>query len=66
MYLSVFVLRTGWLVFYASVAVFVGLFVFWAIFIFLLVPSEERQLEAQFGEKYLDYKNSVPRWIGRP
>ncbi|NOH11278.1 MAG: isoprenylcysteine carboxylmethyltransferase family protein [Chloroflexi bacterium] len=25
--------------------------------------SEERGLEARFGEEYLEYKRNVPRWI---
>jgi protein-S-isoprenylcysteine O-methyltransferase Ste14 len=30
-----------------------------------VVPWEERNLEARFGEAYLRYKHSVPRWLGR-
>jgi protein-S-isoprenylcysteine O-methyltransferase Ste14 len=29
------------------------------------VPYEERDLEARFGEGYRQYKNTVPRWLGR-
>jgi protein-S-isoprenylcysteine O-methyltransferase Ste14 len=27
------------------------------------IPIEERELEKEFGEKYLDYKRRVPRWL---
>lgn len=27
------------------------------------IPKEERDMEKEFGMKYLDYKNRVPRWI---
>jgi protein-S-isoprenylcysteine O-methyltransferase Ste14 len=42
----------------------------WLVFFFLLnniyFPLfEERSLEKRFGEKYLDYKKNVPRWIPR-
>jgi protein-S-isoprenylcysteine O-methyltransferase Ste14 len=33
--------------------------------ILTLVPREERDLEAEFGDFYLQYKNRVPRWFGR-
>lgn len=30
------------------------------------VPVEERALERQFGEAYLDFASATPRWLGRP
>ena len=27
------------------------------------IPREERNLERQFGQEYLDYKNRVRRWL---
>ena len=27
------------------------------------IPIEERELEEEFGEKYIDYKRQVPRWL---
>lgn len=30
---------------------------------FRVVPREERTLEARFGEVYLHYKHTVPRWL---
>jgi len=29
----------------------------------VVIPREENDLERRFGEAYLDYKNTVPRWI---
>jgi protein-S-isoprenylcysteine O-methyltransferase Ste14 len=55
----------GWTVFYGSPAVAIGCALLWALFTFRVIPGEERQLEALFGDEYLEYKRSVRRWIGR-
>ncbi len=65
MYLSGMAIWLGWVLFYGSVAVCVGLVVVWGSVIFLVVLWEERELEARFGEAYLQYKNTVPRWLGK-
>ena len=65
MYLSGLITWLGWTIFYGSPAVFVALVLLWAIFSFRIIPNEERQLEELFGNAYLDYKDSVRRWIGR-
>ena len=66
MYGSELVLIFGWAIFYGSLAVLVAT-VFWgAFFTCYQVPQEERILEASIGEAYLDYKNKVPRWLGKP
>ena len=31
----------------------------------VILPREERGLEAAFGQAYLQYKNRVPRWLGK-
>jgi protein-S-isoprenylcysteine O-methyltransferase Ste14 len=64
-YLSGMVIWLGWVIFYGSVAVFVGFVVVWVSVTFLVVPWEERELEARFGEAYLRYKHTVPRWLGK-
>ena len=64
-YLSGMAIWLGWVIFYGSVAVFVGLVGGWVSVIFLVVPWEEHKLEARFGEAYLRYKHTVPRWLGR-
>ena len=65
MYVSGLFVWFGWMVFYGSPAVFVALVLLWSIFAFRVIPHEERQLEALFGDDYLDYKRSVRRWIWR-
>ncbi len=65
MYLSGMVIWLGWIIFYGSVAVLGGAVVFWGSVALLVVPWEEHKLEARFGEAYLRYKNSVPRWVGK-
>ena len=63
-YLLELVMWLGWVVFYGSIAIFVALVMWWIAFVFILVPYEERQLEARFGETFLNYKNVVPKWFG--
>ena len=65
MYLSALIAWLGWTIFYGSPAVFVGLLILWSAFTFRVIPLEERRLEAQFGDQYKSYMNSVPRWIWR-
>ena len=55
----------GWTVFYGSPAVLIGLVLLLSLFTFRVIPYEERQLEALFGDEYREYKTSVRRWIGR-
>ena len=42
---------------------FLGPIAFWGVINFSTIPLEEQKLEAAFGEKYLEYKNRVPRWL---
>ena len=65
MYLFGMLIWLGWIIFYGSVAVLAGTVIIWGIVARLVVPSEERNLEARFGEAYLQYMRSVPRWRGR-
>jgi protein-S-isoprenylcysteine O-methyltransferase Ste14 len=64
MYASGLFAWLGWIIFYGSPVVFGALVLLWLIFSFRVIPEEERQLEALFGEDYLKYKCSVGRWIG--
>jgi protein-S-isoprenylcysteine O-methyltransferase Ste14 len=64
MYLSGLFAWLGWTVFYGSPAVLAGLVLLWSAFTFRVIPHEERQLEALFGDEYLGYKSAVRRWIG--
>jgi protein-S-isoprenylcysteine O-methyltransferase Ste14 len=65
MYVAGLFVWIGWTVFYGSPAVFIGLVLLWSMFTFRVIPYEERQLEALFGDEYKEYKTSVRRWIGR-
>ena len=65
MYLSELVLLWGWVIFYGSVAVLIAFVIWWLFFNFYAVPMEERTLETHFGAAYREYKNQVPRWIGK-
>jgi protein-S-isoprenylcysteine O-methyltransferase Ste14 len=64
MYVSYWALWLGWTLLYGSVSVFIGFLVLVAAVKFWVVPREERSLEARFGEAYLQYKRTVPRWLG--
>jgi protein-S-isoprenylcysteine O-methyltransferase Ste14 len=66
MYLFELVLMFGWVLFYGSLAVLLAFLAWAAFFAFYQVPSEERTIEAHFGENYRAYKMKVPRWFGRP
>ena len=65
MYLFGMLIWLGWIIFYGSVAVLAGTVIISGSVAILVVPWEERNLEARFGEAYLRYKHSVPRWLGR-
>jgi protein-S-isoprenylcysteine O-methyltransferase Ste14 len=65
MYVSGLFVWFGWTIYYGSPTVFVALMLLWSVFTFRVIPHEEQQLEALFGDDYLEYKRSVRRWIGR-
>ena len=64
MYVAELELWFGWAIFYGSVGVLIG-FVVFCVVVNFIVRREERDLEAQFAEVYLQYKREVPRWIGK-
>lgn len=65
MYLFELVLIFGWTIFYGSIAVFIAFLVWWIFFNCYALPTEERALEERFGDAYREYKNRVPRWLGK-
>jgi protein-S-isoprenylcysteine O-methyltransferase Ste14 len=65
MYVAELGLWLGWAIFYGSVPVFVGFVVLWVVVNYIVLPGEERALEARFGEAYRQYKSKVPRWLGK-
>jgi protein-S-isoprenylcysteine O-methyltransferase Ste14 len=65
MYVAELALWMGWAVLFGSLPVLAGGVGLWATMALAVLPWEERGLEKQFGESYLDYKKRVPRWLGR-
>jgi protein-S-isoprenylcysteine O-methyltransferase Ste14 len=65
MYVAELGLWLGWAIFFGSAGVFIGCLVLWSVVELVILPREERGLEAAFGPTYLQYKNSVPRWVGK-
>jgi protein-S-isoprenylcysteine O-methyltransferase Ste14 len=64
MYLAELALWLGWALYYGSTVILTGFLLLLALFEFLVVPREERGLEARFGEAYRQYREKVPRWLG--
>ena len=64
LYVAELGLWLGWAFFFGSIGVLIGFAVLLSVVCFVLVPREERTLEAVFGQSYLDYKTKVPRWFG--
>ena len=64
MYLLELAMWLGWAIFYGSGAVLLAFGLWWIVFALIIIPREERQLEARFGETYVQYKRNVPRWFG--
>jgi protein-S-isoprenylcysteine O-methyltransferase Ste14 len=65
MYVAELALWFGWALFYGSVAVLIGFLVLWMGMNFRVIPREERALEARFGDIYHQYRDRVPRWLGK-
>lgn len=63
-YLAELTIWLGWILFYGSFAV-AGLFAVAALLIGLIVvPCEERGLEAKWGIGYHEFRRTTPRWLG--
>jgi protein-S-isoprenylcysteine O-methyltransferase Ste14 len=65
LYVAELGLWLGWTFFFGSTGVLIGFAVLLAIVCFVFVPREERSLQAAFGQNYVDYKDRVPRWLGK-
>lgn len=65
MYVADLSIWLGWAVFYGSIPVLLAALGFTAYLAYVRIPSEERHLQARFGEEYELYARSVPRWLGR-
>jgi protein-S-isoprenylcysteine O-methyltransferase Ste14 len=65
MYVAELALWLGWALLFGSRAVLLGCIALLLVVNLVLVPREERTLEAAFGQAYLMYKKRVPRWLGQ-
>lgn len=65
MYVAEMALWLGWTLFFGSAGVFAGCLILFAILNFAVLPREERGLETALGQTYREYKDSVPRWLGK-
>lgn len=65
MILSVLIILVGEAVIFASIGIALLAVLFLAINTVYFIYSEEPGLEKRFGEEYLEYKRSVPRWVPR-
>jgi protein-S-isoprenylcysteine O-methyltransferase Ste14 len=63
MYVAALLIWIGWSVFFGSILLLFGSTVIWVALEFIIIPFEERRLEARFGDSYLFYKDRVARWI---
>lgn len=63
MYVAELGLWLGWTILFGSPIVLIGLLALWSVVTFIILPREERSLEAAFGLTYIQYKSRVPRWF---
>ncbi|MGI8989680.1 MAG: methyltransferase family protein [Bryobacteraceae bacterium] len=64
-YLAELTIWLGWILFYGSFAV-AGIFAVGSLLVGpIVVPREERGLEARLGAEYREYRRTVPRWLGK-
>ena len=66
MFLGELIIWLGWAFFFGSVAVLIAFLVLVLLINYRVVPREERELEARFGDSYVEYMKTVPRWFGIP
>lgn len=63
LYVSLFLFYAGFAVLANSIAALVLLVPLALVIRYFVVAHEERYLERKFGDRYLDYKRRVPRWL---
>lgn len=64
MYVGFTAALLGTAVLVGSVTALLGPVVFWLVADRWYIPFEEQRMVATFGQRYDDYRASVPRWIG--
>lgn len=63
LYVSQFVVIAGEVLFFGSSALLLYLVGFVAVYHFVVIPFEEKKNEQRFGQRYLNYKNTTPRYL---
>jgi protein-S-isoprenylcysteine O-methyltransferase Ste14 len=63
MYLGMVSILLGIAIFLSSLITFVFPLIFLILMEILFIPMEEKNLEMKFGNKFIDYKKKVRRWI---
>ncbi|KUK31952.1 MAG: hypothetical protein XD63_0811 [Thermoanaerobacterales bacterium 50_218] len=63
MYLGMLIWLIGMAVLLGTLITFLFPVLFFLVANFFIIPLEERSMEQQFGDRYLDYKQRVRRWL---
>jgi protein-S-isoprenylcysteine O-methyltransferase Ste14 len=63
MYLGGILILLGATILSHNLSGLIPAFFFFSIINWMFIPFEENKMEKTFGQKYLDYKNKIRRWI---
>jgi len=63
MYLGMIILLAGAAITVGSVLSLISPVLFFVIARFHFIPAEEKAMEETFGQKFLDYKSRIRRWL---
>ncbi|ENO99149.1 isoprenylcysteine carboxyl methyltransferase [Thauera phenylacetica B4P] len=63
MYLGMFISLFGVACVLGSTSALAGPVAFFALAQFWYIRSEEEAMTLKFGDKYIEYQRSVPRWL---
>ena len=62
-YLAAVTVWFGWVIFYGSWLLLIATFLLWLVLKCIVIPREERGLEARHKEAYRQYLREVSRWF---
>lgn len=63
MYVGVVAALFGFAIFFGSIVMLLAPIVFFVVIDRLVIPNEEVSMERMFGQRYVDYKARVRRWL---
>lgn len=63
MYVGLLTILMGYAIWLGSLTPFLVLPLFYWLITEMQIKPEERALDSKFGQEYLDYKNTVRRWL---